>query len=234
MISAIIFDKDGTLFDFTASWGGWVRGFLAAIAPHTDPAADLAQVLGYDAARQTFAKTSPVIAKTTPEIAEIVLPYLRGMDAATLNGVMNAQSAAAIMQPAVDLRAVLGGLRARGLWLGLATNDTEMPARAHLAAAGVLDLFDFIAGCDSGWGGKPGAGQLIAFAEHVNIDPADAAMVGDSLHDLEAARRAGMAAVAVLTGIAEASELAPHADVVLADIGGLGAWLDGISRKSDI
>jgi phosphoglycolate phosphatase len=147
---------------------------------------------------------------------------------------MNAHSAQAVMQPAVDLPRVLGALRSRGIRLGLATNDTEAPARAHLTAAGVLDLFDFVAGCDSGWGGKPGAGQLLAFAAQLNIAPENAAMVGDSLHDLHAARSAGMAAVAVLTGVAVADELSPHADVVLDNIGGIAAWLDSISRKNDI
>jgi phosphoglycolate phosphatase len=56
-------------------------------------------------------------------------------------------------------------------------------------------------------------------------------MVGDSRHDLEAGRAAGMRTVAVLTGIAGAADLAPHADVVLADIGGLPGWLDGISAR---
>ena len=125
-------------------------------------------------------------------------------------------------------------MRGRGLRLGLATTDTELPARRHLAAAGVLEMFDFIAGCDSGWGGKPAPGQLLAFAAHLGMDPRQAAMVGDSTHDLKAARAAGMQAVAVLTGVAEAAELAPHADVVLPDIGGIAAWLDQISRENDI
>jgi len=37
-----------------------------------------------------------------------------------------------------------------------------------------------------------------------------------------------MATVAVLTGIAGAGELAPHADVVLPDIGHLPGWLDRV------
>jgi phosphoglycolate phosphatase len=51
-------------------------------------------------------------------------------------------------------------------------------------------------------------------------------MVGDSLHDLRAARAAGMRAVAVLTGPARAADLAPWADAVLPDIGALAGWLD--------
>jgi phosphoglycolate phosphatase len=34
--------------------------------------------------------------------------------------------------------------------------------------------------------------------------------------------------VAVLTGIATAHDLAPHADVVLADISQLGQWIDAL------
>jgi phosphoglycolate phosphatase len=94
----------------------------------------------------------------------------------------------------------------------------------------VLDLFDFVAGCDSGWGGKPAPGQLLAFAERVGVNPLRSVMVGDSLHDLHAGRDAGMKRAAVLTGIAAADELAPHADVVLPDISHLAAWIDGQPR----
>jgi phosphoglycolate phosphatase len=32
VIKGIIFDKDGTLFDFNATWGAWTRGMLEAEA----------------------------------------------------------------------------------------------------------------------------------------------------------------------------------------------------------
>ena len=139
---------------------------------------------------------------------------------------MSVLSAGAPMVPAVPLRAVLSGLKARGLRLGLATNDTEMPARVHLEGAGVLDLFDYVVGCDSGFGGKPAPGQLNEFLRRFGLAPDRVAMVGDSRHDLDAGRAAGMHAIAVLTGVATAVELAPHADVVLTDIAGIGPWID--------
>ncbi|MEO6301190.1 MAG: HAD family hydrolase [Paracoccaceae bacterium] len=228
MIDAIIFDKDGTLFDFRASWGAWTMSLLDELATSPAHARELGRVLGYDQFTRSFAKDSPVISHTTPEIAVILHPSLTGINLADLNDRMNALSANAPMQPAVALRPVLQALKARNLTLGLATNDTELPARTHLDRAGVLDLFDFVVGCDSGWGGKPAPGQLNAFARQFNLTPARVAMVGDSKHDLDAGRAAGMHAVAVLTGVATADELAPHADVVLADISHLGAWIDGL------
>ena len=73
----------------------------------------------------------------------------------------------------------LTGLRADGLRLGVATNDAERPAKAHLEKAGIAQMFDFIAGFDSGFGGKPAPGQLHAFSAHTGIDPAHIVMVGD-------------------------------------------------------
>ena len=229
MIDAIIFDKDGTLFDFRACWGAWTSSVLAELTPDPARAQYLGTILGFDPATWAFTKDSAVISQTTPEIAALIYPHLTGISFADLNERLNALSASAPVVPAVDLRPVLSGLQARGLKLGLATNDTEAPARIHLEHAGILDLFDFVAGCDSGWGGKPGPGQLLAFLERFGLSAARAVMVGDSRHDLDAGRAAGMKAVAVLTGIATEDELAPHADVVLSDISQLGDWIDGLT-----
>jgi phosphoglycolate phosphatase len=130
----------------------------------------------------------------------------------------------------VPLLPLLSGLRDRGLRLGVATNDSEAPARQHLAAHGITDCFDFIAGYDSGHGAKPGPGMCLAFAAACGLPPRRVAMVGDSRHDLQAGRAAGMHTVAVLTGIAKAPDLAPLADVVLPDIGAIPGWLDQLSR----
>ena len=223
VIRAVLFDKDGTLFDFRQSWGGWTKSMLDRLAPVTT--GPLAQALGFDPQAVDFAPESVVIASTMAEIAEVIAAHVT-LSREDILALMEEVGKAAPMVPAVDLPQVLGDLRARGLRLGLATNDTEAPARAHLSGAGVLGLFDFVAGCDSGHGGKPAPGQLLAFAEAMGLPPAQIAMVGDSLHDLEAARRAGMVPVGVLTGPALRETLAPHAEVVLPTIAGLAPWLD--------
>lgn len=225
-IDGLLFDKDGTLFDFKTSWGRWAAGFLASIARDAAHAGDLAALIGYHIPTNHFAPDSPVIAATAADIAEALLPGLPGTGLQALTDHINATASTAPMAPAVPLLPLLADFKTRGLRLGVATNDTEAPARRHLAAHGLTDSFDFIAGYDSGHGAKPGPGMCLAFLTRFDLDPRRTAMVGDSLHDLEAGRAAGMRTIAVLTGIATSEVLEPHADVVLPDIGAIPDWLD--------
>ena len=217
MIDAIIFDKDGTLFDFRLSWGAWAASLLDELAREGHDPVRLGRAIGFDPATRGFEADSPVIAGTPDDIAAALTPVLPQADAPALVARIN------------RLAAVLGDLRARGLKIGLATNDAEAPAHAHLRAAGIHHLFDFIAGFDSGFGGKPAPGQLLAFASRFGLTPSRVVMVGDSLHDLHSGRAAGMRTIAVLTGIAGAGTLAPHADAVLPDISHLGDWIDALA-----
>lgn len=230
MIDGIIFDKDGTLFDFRRTWAVWAARLLADLAGgDAHRAADLGRVVGFDYAAADFAADSPVIGGTPVEIADLLIPHLPGRQAAPLVAQMNALAAEVPLAEAVPLRPLLTRLRARGLRIGLVTNDAEAPAHAHLNRAGVADLFDFVAGCDSGHGAKPAPGQLLAFCAATGLHPDRVVMVGDSLHDLHAGKHAGMRRVGVLTGIAQTAELAPHADVVLPHIGALPDWLDRLA-----
>lgn len=224
MISGIIFDKDGTLFDFQATWTAPFQRLLKDVAPGRlfEPAAE---ALGYDIAAERFRADSLVIASTTGEVAWALADVV---DRAPIEIIetLDRIGTCAKQVPAVPLRPCLMELRAVGP-LGLVTNDSEAPARAHLKEADVLDLFDFVAGFDSGYGAKPEPGQLLGFAEAAALRPETVAMVGDSRHDLLAAKAAGMVPVGVLTGVAVASDLEDLAEVVLPDIGHLAAWLSG-------
>jgi len=227
-LRGILFDKDGTLFDFRATWEAWARAFLLRVSDgDADQAASLGARIGFDYAAGAFAPDSVVIAGTPGDVADALHGAL-DMPNRDLIALLNAEAARAPQVEAVPLSPFLDDLRARGLKLGVATNDGEAPARAHLAAAGVLEKFDFVAGFDSGFGGKPAPGQMHAFCAATGCAPSDVAMVGDSTHDLRAGGAAGMVRVAVLTGLAPRAVLAPHADVILPDIGHLPGWLDSL------
>ena len=223
MTEAIIFDKDGTLFDFRRTWGAWAERMLVEIGagdPALIPVA--AEAMGYDIG-QGFRPSSIVIAGTSGEVGR-ALAAATGLPAPHLEAMANRIAAGTPQVPVPGLGDTLTRL-ARGHTLGLVTNDGGAPALAHLTSEGIAHHFAFVAGYDSGHGAKPDPGPLLAFSIATGTDPARTLMVGDSRHDLAAGRAAGMATVAVLTGIATAPDLADLADAVLDDITQLPGWL---------
>lgn len=229
-LAGVLFDKDGTLVDFDLTWGraGHAvmlhlgRGDAAAVAR-------LVEAMHYDVAGQRFAPTSPLIAGAPDTYVHLWAEALgRAGDPAMLDELNSAFTEATLrsLAPIGDPDAVLRALKARGLSLGLATNDGEASARRQLAALGLDAHMDFVAGYDTGHGGKPDPGMVLAFARALGVAPGRVAMVGDSPLDLVAARSAGAVAVAVLSGPAPRGELEHLADHVLDGIEGLPALVD--------
>lgn len=225
-IRGLVFDKDGTLFDFHASWSVWAARLIDGLCRGDEARADtLAGRLGFDRKAQAFLPDSPVIAGTMEVVIDAIRATIPGIGEAPLRRAILSSTAAAQQVEVMPLAPLLDRLIAGGMTLGLATNDGEDPARAHLEQAGILDRFAFVAGYDSGHGAKPEPGMLLAFCAATGIPARACAMIGDSVHDLESGSAAGMASVAVLTGIAGRAELEPYADAVFGSIGSLPGWL---------
>jgi phosphoglycolate phosphatase len=234
-IQGILFDKDGTLLDYHATWMPLNRqaaleaaGGDAALAEH------LLVSTGYDPASGRCLADSLLASATNDEIAAVWAGLL-GADpvetAARVTGSFEAMSGETAVAVA-GLAATLVALRARGLLLGVATNDSEGSAYGSLTPFGVLEHFCYVVGFDSGHGAKPGPGMVTAFCAATGLDPAAVAVVGDSLHDLEMGRRAGAGLlVGVLTGTSAREHLEPHAHHVVDSILDLEALLDGLAGK---
>ena len=225
-IRGVIFDKDGTLFDFQSTWGIWTAQVLARIAGSDEALLQqLAEALGYDTQTRRVQPGSVIVAATPMDIAAVVKDCIPALSQTQICDWLNEEAKTAPQVLVTDLHRLTAELRRINLGLCVMTNDAEAPARAHLASVQASDLFDFVIGSDSGFGAKPQAAPLLALADKMEIPAAACVMVGDSTHDLRAGRAAGMRAVAVLTGLAEADELAPLADALLPDVSHLPAWI---------
>jgi phosphoglycolate phosphatase len=67
---------------------------------------------------------------------------------------------------------------------------------------------------------KPDVSVLTEIAHSLQLKVGDLIMVGDTVSDLAMARKAGAAlSVGITGGAGSAEELAPHADVLIEDIG---------------
>ncbi len=228
-IKGLVFDKDGTLFHYGGTWAYWCDLVLADLSGgDAEKAKELAKAVGYDPDRKEFLAGSLVVGASAGEINQAwadLLPDLSFEDVDAI-AVKHLESLPSL--PVCDLKAYFGDLKAKGMKLGLITNDYEAGAVLQLEGEGVLDLFDFVAGFDSGHGAKPSADPLLAFGKAVGLPMEQVAMVGDSTHDLGAGRAAkvGMT-IGVLTGPAVAQDIAAYADVILDDISAIPAHLWG-------
>jgi len=230
-IRGVIFDKDGTLFDFQSTWGIWTSQVLVRIAGSDGLLLEqLARSLGYDTKTRRVLPGSVIVAGTPMEIAAVIHSQIPTMGQSQICDWLNEEAETAPQVLVTDLHRLSAELRRIDLGLCVMTNDAEGPARAHLASVQVLELFDLVIGSDSGFGAKPQAAPLLALADKMDIPAAACIMVGDSTHDLRAGRAAGMRTVAVLTGLAEAAELAPLANAVLPDVSHLPAWISAQNR----
>lgn len=125
---------------------------------------------------------------------------------------------------------VLGGvaetlswLAARpGVLLGVATGNVRAGAEAKLAAAGLGAYFALGGyGNDSHLRAELVAAAIARGRQHGEVR--EVVVVGDTIHDISAARACGAIACAVTTGSDSAEALA-HADVVFASMAELPAW----------
>ena len=233
-IRGLLFDKDGTLLDYAATWMTANRvAALAAAGGDQELSERLLTIGGYDADRGRVGANTALAAGNATEIAAIWLPHVNGWkprDLADLLDRIFEEEAEAQAAPVTELAPLFTRLKARGLKLGVATNDSQRGIEATLGPLAVLELLDFAAGYDSGHGFKPDPGMVHGFCVRAGLDPAEVAVVGDNWHDLEMGQRAGAGLlVGVLTGTGERADLTQLADHVLDSIQDLEALLDSLA-----
>ena len=121
------------------------------------------------------------------------------------------------------VRAAIGWLAARSdVLLGIATGNVRAGAEAKLAAAGLHEYFALGGyGSDSHVRAELVAAAIARGRERASLR--EIVVVGDTVHDIAAARACRAVACAVATG-ADTAEALAGADVVFASLAELPAW----------
>jgi pyrophosphatase PpaX len=91
-------------------------------------------------------------------------------------------------------------LDAAGKTLGLVTSKMRGGALKGLRLAGLETAFDVVVGADEVTNPKPHAEPVLLALERLGRRPAEAVFIGDSRHDIESGRAAGVKTAAVLWG----------------------------------
>ena len=133
------------------------------------------------------------------------------------------------LYPGVE--ACLARCAAAGWRLAVCTNKMERSSRLLLGKLGVADRFAFVCGQDTFGVGKPDPRPLLGTIRAVGGELKRAAIVGDSLTDVETARAAGAPVVLVDFGYSDVpvAELKP--DRVISHFDALFEAADGLLRQ---
>jgi beta-phosphoglucomutase len=129
---------------------------------------------------------------------------------------------------AVEVRAYPGvietleAIKAQGYGMSLASNSPKKNVEAMLSSSGLKKVIKFIVCVDEVENPKPHPEMLLKAADNMGLHPSNLAAVDDSLHGISAAKKAGMSAIAVLTGGAKEAELlALRPDMILESVSDL-------------
>lgn len=233
-IRGVLFDKDGTLFDFNATWGAFCNRMLDRLAANDEALKDqLAAAVGYDRNGGGFLAGSLIVNASSGEVDAVWADLVPAVTLAEVEVMTREEMQNLPVSPICDLAALMHELRNAGMRVGVATNDYEQGATLQLTKVGALEAFDFVCGSDSGSGRKPGPGMINTFCEKMGLTPAQVAFVGDSTHDLHCGQNAGVGArIGVLTGPANKGDLEALASVVLNSIADLPGYLSGAAGQT--
>lgn len=187
----ILFDLDGTLVDSAADL---YRAMNMSLNTLQLPLVTEEQVRVW-------------IGKGTALFCESVLKHLTGeiepaqqqLLLSTFLEIYNAEPCVDT-QPFAGIMDFLAWGKANGKTLVCVTNKPEQPARMIVEQLGMNDYFDDVIGGDRFIERKPHPRQLLHCVEHYAVNKAQVLMIGDSVNDVEAARRAGIDCIVVSYG----------------------------------
>lgn len=103
---------------------------------------------------------------------------------------------------------LLEDLRSAGVKIGLVTSKSRYTTQMAFDLTGIQHLFDATICADESPRNKPSPDPILACLKDLGVAPEDATYVGDSPADVQAARAAGVYAIAVTWGVFAAETLA--------------------------
>ena len=98
-------------------------------------------------------------------------------------------------------------LKNKGYKIGLASSDSKITLQQFLRLTKTEKFFDTNIGGDEIKKGKPNPEIFLKCAKKLKVKPEECIVIEDSVHGIEAAKRAGMKCIAVATGQTSREEL---------------------------
>jgi len=199
----LVFDWDGTLMDSAGAIVASLQGACADLGLPVPSEESARYVIGLgldDAMTHILPGVKP---SDYPRVAERYRAHFLNQDSGT-----------ALFSGAAEL---VTALHEAGFLLAVATGKGRRGLERALAATGLKPYFHATRCADEGFS-KPHPGMLQALMEELDVDRERTLMIGDTTHDMEMARAAGVPRLGVAYGA--------HARAALLDYGPLACVED--------
>jgi phosphoglycolate phosphatase len=179
-VPLVIFDLDGTVVDSRLDVANSTNEVLESCGAAPLPVDVIAGMVGEGARR---------LVQRAREASGLRVPLDEALD--RFRAVYDRR----LLEHTRPYAGIVESVRAAGALARLAilTNKPEAPTRRLLEAFGLLDSFEWVVGGDSGVPRKPNPAGTLHLMERAGAAAAETLFVGDSMIDVETARRAGVA-----------------------------------------
>ena len=207
----IVFDWDGTILDSTAAIVSAMQSACRDLGLSEPAAAIARQVIGLGLA--------DALRIAAPDLTEESVPHLV---ARYRHHYLSGDRSLALFEGVEDM---LGDLRTAGYLLAVATGKGRQGLNRALDHSGLGALF-VASRCADECFSKPHPQMLEELMAELDVPPERTLMIGDTTHDVQMARNAGVAALAVTYGahsVVDLSALEPLA--CLDDVPSVRLWL---------
>ncbi|MDD2923140.1 MAG: HAD family hydrolase [Anaerolineales bacterium] len=237
---AIIFDKDGTLIDFDAMWGGWVIYLAEQLHQLSglDVRDPLCLAMGYDDANKKVLATGKLAATPMHLLYRLTVEVMQSLGLSAENAEKVVAEGWYIPDPVIlakpftDTRALFDSIHQLKIKIGIATTDDRAPTQAMIEAFDIEEYIATMVCSDDGIQAKPAPDMVLTICERMKVDPARVMVVGDTIPDLKMARAAGAGlVVGVLKGVSNTKDLAPFADALIESVNDLHVYIQEWAKQ---
>jgi phosphoglycolate phosphatase len=211
VIKAVLIDLDGTLLDTAPDLAAAANAMLADQRLSPLPLATVREAIGGGI---------PRLVERCLRAAGVEHPAPRLEPAAQSFRSHYARVNGAASRPFPGVRQALERMRTACLRLACVTNKSSAFTAPLLQKTGLAPFFDAVVSPDEAGSRKPHPGPFLHACQALRVAPAEAAVIGDSANDAEAARAAGCPVLLVSYGYSEGR------DVRSLDSDGVVATLD--------
>jgi phosphoglycolate phosphatase len=188
-VQAIIFDLDGTLVDSAEDLRAALNKLLAELSLRPIAATEIKDMIGDGVLK--LVERGLVAAGGNPQQKDALLPRFLEIYQA---------NPATLTRCYPGVSETLEILRREDFRLAVVTNKPVSATKKILETLSLAEFFPVVVGGDSVQQRKPHPAPLFEAARQLDVEVSRSLMVGDNIHDVEAAHAAGMRCVAVTYG----------------------------------